>query len=253
MSHFDPERYSRRQSPIHLWEPRTRIISLSVLIISLAMAGSIRQAAAGLIISFCLVLISRLPFSHVSRFMKWPAIFLLPLAVIVPFTAGGDKVALPAVSFLSIAPSAQGILLGILLLTRGLAAALVALVIVSTAPFTVTIRALEDLGLPGSLTQLFLFSYRYVFLLNDELQTMSRSMICKGFAKKSDLNTLRVLAIALTMLFIRSYERALGVFYSMLSRGYSGELPVSGRCKIKRRDFIKSLLVLGAALGICFL
>ena len=128
-----------------------------------------------------------------------------------------------------------------------------ALVIVSTAPFTVTIRALEDLGLPGSLTQLFLFSYRYVFLLNDELQTMSRSMMCKGFAKKSDLNTLRVLAIALTMLFIRSYERALGVFYSMLSRGYSGELPVSGRCKIKRRDFIKSLLVLGAALGICFL
>jgi cobalt/nickel transport system permease protein len=185
--------------------------------------------------------------------MKWPAIFLLPLAIIVPFTAGGDKIVMPFLSSSDIAPSSQGIILGILLLTRGLSAAIVALVIVSTAPFTMTIRALEDLGLPDSLAQLFLFTYRYVFLLSDQLNTMSRSMKSKGFVKRSDLKTLRVLAMVLTMLFIRSYERALGVYYSMLSRGYSGELTGSDRCKIKCKDFAKSLLVVGAAFGICVL
>lgn len=246
MTHFDPERYSRLVSPIHRWEPRARVLSLFVLIFSVALAESILQAFAGLCISFALILISRLPLAHVSRFMKWPALFLLPLVILLPFTAGGDR--LSAVPFFSL--SSQGIQLGLLFLIRGLGAALLALLIMSTAPFTATIRALQDLGLPSPLTQIFLFAYRYVFLLNEELLTMSHSMNCRGFVKRSDLKTARILAMAFAMLLIRSYERSEGVFNAMLSRGYQGELTGSRRRKILNSDFIKSFLVVGAALGV---
>jgi len=246
MSHFDPERYSRLESPIHRWDPRARILSLFVLIFSIALAGSILQALVGFCASFSLILISRLPLAHVARFMKWPVIFLLPLVIFLPFTTEGDRL----FAFQFISPSIQGIYLGQLFLIRGLGAALLALLIVGTAPFTITIKALQDMGLPGSLTQIFLFAYRYIFLLNEEFQTMSRSLQCKGFLKRSDLKTARILAMAFAMLLIRSYERSEDVFHAMLSRGYRGELPCRGRQAITGSDCLKSLLVVSAALGI---
>ncbi len=246
MSRFDPERYSRLGSPIHRWDPRARIVSLFVLIFSVALAGDIPQALAGLFISFLLIMISRLPLSHVARFMKWPILFLLPFVVILPLTAGGE----PLFSISILSPSAQGLFLGLLFFIRGTGAALLSLLIVGTAPFTVTIKALQDLGLPGSLTQIFLFAYRYVFLLGEELQTMIRSMESKGFVKKSNSRTAWVLAKALAMILIRSYERSENVFLAMLSRGYSGKISYGKTCKISVNDFFKGFLVVGAAVGI---
>lgn len=253
MGHFDPERYSRISSPVHLWEPRVKALSLFLLICCLAMAGSIRQAAVGLIISLVLVNLARFPLNHVLRFMKWPAIFLLPLAVILLFTGDGSEMTSLQLLHLHIPWSSQGANLGLLLLIRGLGASMVAMVLVGAAPFTVTVQALHDLGLPSTLSQIFLFAYRYVFLLNEELLTMSRSMSCKGFLKRSDLRTARVLAMSLSMLFIRSYERAQAVYLAMLSRGYRGEF--SSRCgaKINRSDCVKSFIISAFSLGILLL
>ena len=246
MSHFDAERYSRLDSPLHRWEPRIKLISLFVLIFSVALAGDISAALAGLAVSLSLILISGLPLSHVAGFMKWPVLFLLPLLIFLPFTAGGE----PLFSIYFLAPSIQGIFLGLLLLIRGLGAALLALILVGTAPFNVTINALHSLGLPDPLTQIFLFSYRYIFLLNEELQTMSRSLDSRGFVKKSDLRTARILALSVGMLLIRSYERSEEVFNAMLSRGYRGTVPAGRGQDIKGSDLFKSLLVVGAALFI---
>lgn len=250
MSHFDPERYSRLSSPVHLWEPRARTLSLFLLICSLAMAESLRQAAVGFLISLVLVNTTRFPLDHVLRFMRWPAIFLLPLAVILPFTGDAGEIASVPLLHLHVPWSSQGVYLGLLFLIRGLGASLVAMVLVGAAPFTVTIQALYDLGLPSTLSQIFLFAYRYVFLLNEELMNMGRSMSCKGFMKRSDLRTAQVLAMSMTMLFIRSYERAEAVYLAMLSRGYQGEFTSNGGEKIDRSDFVKGVMVLAAALSI---
>ncbi|OPY51610.1 MAG: Energy-coupling factor transporter transmembrane protein EcfT [Methanosaeta sp. PtaU1.Bin112] len=246
MSHFDPEKHSCLGSAIHSWDPRAKIVSLLVLIFAIALAGSILPALAGLCVSISLVLISRIPLAHVAGFMKWPVIFLLPLALFLPFTTEGD--CLYSFQFLSV--SRQGLFFSLLYLTRGVAAALLALLIVGTAPFTVTIKALQEMGLPASLTQIFLFAYRYVFLLNEEFSIMSRSLQCKGFVRRSDLKTARTLAMAFAMLLIRSYERSLAVYNAMLSRGYRGDIPIPGRNGLAASDLFKSLLVLGAAFSI---
>jgi cobalt/nickel transport system permease protein len=246
MSHFNAERYSSLSSPIHCWEPRVRLISLLLLIISIALAGNIAEALAGLVVSLLLTRLSRLPLSHAAGFMKWPFLFLLPLLVLLPFTAGGE----PIFAFCSLKPTGQGLLLGIIFLIRGTGAALLALLVVATAPFTATINAFHSLGLPGSLTQIFLFAYRYIFLLKEELKSMSRSLDSRGFVKRSDLRTARMLALAVGMLFIRSYERSEDVFNAMLSRGYQGTAQAGSREEIRGTDILKGLLVVGAAFAI---
>jgi cobalt/nickel transport system permease protein len=246
MSHFDPEKHSHLQSPIHDWDPRVKIISLLVLIFSIALTGSILPALVGLCVSVSLVLISRIPLDHVAGFMKWPIIFLLPLAIFLPFTTEGDCL----YSFQILSVSRQGIFFSLLYLIRGLAASLLALLIVGTAPFTMTIRALQDMGIPESLTQIFIFAYRYIFLLNEEFSIMSRSLQSKCFEKRSDLKTARTLAMAFTMLLIRSYERSLAVYHAMLSRGYRGMIACHGGRGFTVSDLLKSLFVVGAALGI---
>jgi len=246
MSHLDVEKYTRLESPIHKWEPRSKILSLFVLIFSVALAGDMLKALAGLATSIILIFISKLPLRHVAGFMKWPVLFLLPFVFLLPFTAGGDSL----FAFSVLTPSSQGLSLGLLFFVRGLGAALLALLIVGTAPFSVTVKALQDMGLPGPLTQIFLFAYRYAFLLSEELQTMSRSLDSKGFVRRTDIRTARVLGMALTMLIIRSYERSESVFLAMLSRGYTGTVVSGRRSEIRGSDILKSVLAAGAALGI---
>lgn len=78
MSGFDPDRFSRLDSPLHNWEARTRLISLFILIISIVIAGDIIHALAGLAISILLVLISGLPLSQAVSFYEMA--FYLPPA-----------------------------------------------------------------------------------------------------------------------------------------------------------------------------
>ncbi|MCU0637160.1 MAG: cobalt ECF transporter T component CbiQ [Methanothrix sp.] len=248
MSSFDLERYSDLNSPLHRWETRVKLISLFVLIISIVIAVEVSQALAGLIVSMLLVLISGLPFHHVLGFMKWPFFFLLPLLVILPITTEGE--ALFSYHFLTL--SSQGLHLGLLFMIRGIAAALLALIMAGTAPFNVNINALKSLGMPGPLTQIFLFAYRYIFLLNEDLQTMRRSLASKGFEMRSSARSARIMAMAVAMLLIRSYERSEDVFNAMISRGYQGRLPSGQKIMIKGSDLLKGFSVVAAALLIQF-
>lgn len=246
MSSFDPERYSGINSPLHHWETRIKLISLFVLIISIVIAREVSQALAGLIVAILLVLISRLPFHHVLGFMKWPFIFLLLLLVILPFTVEGQSL----LSYHSLTLSLQGLHLGLLFMIRGIAASLLALIMAGTAPFNVNINALKSLGMPGPLTQIFLFAYRYIFLLNEDLQTMRRSLASKGFEIRSSAKSARIMAMAVAMLLIRSYERSEDVFNAMLSRGYQGILPSGRKMMIEGSDLFKGFSVVAAALFI---
>lgn len=249
MSGFDPERYLHLDSPLHNWEGRTRLISLFLLIFSIVIAREISQALAGLAISILLVLISGLPLPQAVAFMKWPFIFLLPMLLILPITTSGEI----HLDFGLIKISQEGLHLGLLFMIRGLAAAFSALIIVGTAHFNVNINALRSLGMPSPLTQIFLFTYRYVFLLYDELQTMRRSLDSKGFEMRSNVKSAGILATAVAMLLIRSYERSEDVFNAMLSRGYDGRLPSIQRQNIRLIDLFKGALICAAAVVIHFI
>ena len=79
---------------------------------------------------------------------------------------------------------------------------------------------------------------------------MKRSLDSKGFEMRSNVRSAGILATAIAMLLIRSYERSEDVFNAMLSRGYEGRLPSIQRQNIGLIDLFKGALVCAAAVGI---
>jgi cobalt/nickel transport system permease protein len=244
MSGLDIEGHAGIDSPIHRWDPRAKIASILILIFSVVMVQSIRVALLGLALSLAVLLASRLPLGDVARRVRWPVIFLLPIFFILPFTGGGER----TVAISTVDLSLDGILLGSLILTRGVAAVILAYPLFATSPFNITVQAMRGLKMPEVTAQIFLFTYRYLFLLREEMISIEKSLASKSFAKKTDLRTARVIGTALGMLFVRSYERSERIYRAMVSRGYEGTLPSTVKFEMKRADWAKSFAVAGAAL-----
>ncbi len=246
MSHLEIDGYSHLDSPIHRWDPRVKIASMLFLIFSVVLLKSLAVALLGLAASIGLLLLSRLPFAYVSQGVKWPALFLLPFPLILPLTVDGER----ALTLFNISFSIDGFEQGMLMMTRGLAAVVLIYPLFGSSPFNTTIHAMRGLGLPEAVTQIFLFAYRYLFLLREQFTSMNRSLASKGFSKKTDLRTAGVLGAALGMLFIRSYERSDRIYKAMLSKGYTGTLPGSELFSMNGFDLLKALMVLGLAVGL---
>ena len=124
---------------------------------------------------------------------------------------------------------------------------------IGTMKFNTTIKALETLKVPAKLTQLITFTYRYIFVLIEEVQTMSRSLTSRGFGERLSMHTLTTIAKLIGTLFVRSHERAERVYHAMASRGYEGNLHTLVEFKMCRMDIAKAatLMALAIALNLC--
>lgn len=244
MSGLDIDGTAGIDSSIHRWDPRAKIASIFVLIFSVVMLEKISVALLGLGLSIALLIASRLPLRDVARRVRWPVIFILPIFFILPFTGGGER----TVTLVTFDLSLDGILLGSLILARGVSAVILAYPLFATSPFNITVQAMRGLRVPEAAAQIFLFTYRYLFLLSEEMRSIERSLASKSFAKKTDLRTAKVIGTALGMLFVRSYERSERIYRAMVSRGYDGALPSTVKFEMKGADWAKSIAVVGAAL-----
>lgn len=242
------EQYSNRDSIIHNWDPRARIISLVVLIVSIATLQSLAMASLGLALSLAIVVVSRISWRQIAVNLRWSLLFLLLFPLILPLTMDGRTIA----SFSILSVSCEGMLLGSLILMKGLAAVILAQVMLASCPFSVTALAMKEIGVPNSLVQIFLFSYRYIDLLAQELTTTFRSLSARGFERRSDARTAKVYGNALGALLISSLLRSERIFSSMASRCYRGQLATSREWRMNFWDWMKCAIVLTMALALHF-
>jgi cobalt/nickel transport system permease protein len=242
------ERYSNRNSIIHNWDPRARIVSLALLIISIATLKSPAMAAIGLALSLTILAISLLSWRQIAVNLRWPVLFLSLFLLILPLTVDGRSIA----SFSILSVSCEGVSLGLSIFLKGLAAVILAQVLLASCPFSVTALAMKDLGVPNSLVQIFLFTYRYIDLLAQELTNTFRSLSARGFERRSDIRTAKVYGNALGALLISSILRSERIFYSMVSRCYSGQIATSREWRMNLQDWTKCAIVLAIALALHF-
>jgi cobalt/nickel transport system permease protein len=175
--------------------------------------------AAALMLSAFSVAAARLNWVQVLRGLVAPAVFLLLLWVVLPWTHGGDPwfQAGPVV----ISRSGAGLCLRISLKTAALVLTLMALI--STMTLDTLGNALSRLGVPDKMVYLMLITYRYLFLLEQEYQRLIRAMKIRNFRPGTNLHTYRTYAYLVGMLFVRASERARRVHWAMVCRGFSGK------------------------------
>lgn len=171
------------------------------------------------------------------------------LAVLLPFTEGGERV---EVAGLSLSVSGLYAAWGIVVKgTLGVAASL-------TVAATTTARelpvALSRLGVPALVTSVLVLTIRYIDVLTAEAGRMRTARLSRGDSPRT-LHQAGALAKGVGALFLRSYERGERVYLAMLSRGYDGHVPAmalgpGGAARASVRQWGLALLPVAAAVAV---
>jgi cobalt/nickel transport system permease protein len=224
MAQFGLDQYAHLDSPIHRWEPRTKLIGLIGLVFAFSAVRDVRLLPAMYLVTALLFLLSRLPLRFLLLRLKLPGYFLLFLVAILPFITGETVL-------LRLGPLAlrqEGLLEAGIIASRFLCIITVTLILFGTSPFLTSIKALRALGMPVILADMMLLTYRYLFEMAETLTTMRTAIRLRGFdGSRFSRRNLHTLAALIGSLLVRSYEQADQVYKAMILRGYGAEHGVS--------------------------
>ncbi|HEX6235465.1 MAG TPA: cobalt ECF transporter T component CbiQ [Jiangellaceae bacterium] len=141
-------------------------------------------------------------------------------ALLLPVISGG-----PRVDVLGLSLSEDGLLAGWNILAKGTLGVVAAILLAATTDARALLIGLQRLRLPARLVEIAAFMVRYADVVISDMQRMRIARESRGFQGRH-LGHLRVVAQSAGALFIRSYERGERVHLAMLSRGYTGAMPL---------------------------
>ena len=121
---------------------------------------------------------------------------------------------------------------------------LVMMLLVHTTSRTQLLFGLERLHLPRILVMMLSFMYRYVDVMRAQLQAAHRALISRAPSLTRRRRVLLYGNLAGSML-IRAYDRGERIHAAMLSRGFTGTLPLADAPRLTARD---GLLLAGTVL-----
>ncbi|WP_405144422.1 cobalt ECF transporter T component CbiQ [Sphaerisporangium sp. NBC_01403] len=163
--------------------------------------------------------VARVPAGFVLRRMVIEVPFVV-FAVALPIIGLGARV-----EVLGLSLSAEGLWAAWNILAKATLGVVASILLAATTEPRMMLLGAQRLRLPQLLVQIATFMLRYMDVILDEMRRMRVARESRGFAAR-DVRHLPVLAKSAGALFIRSYERGERVHLAMLSRGYTGSMPV---------------------------
>lgn len=171
------------------------------------------------------------------------ALFAVPL----PFLLDGPG---PAWQFGPVRFSAHGALVGVLLTVRALTVVSLTLTLLATTPSDALLKAAHSLGIPSLLVQVALMSYRYLFVLADELHRLRIAVRVRGFRNRTSRHAYRTVGQVAGTLLVRSHERAERVYDAMRCRGFDGQFRSLVAFKTRPADVAAFVIIVAASAGL---
>lgn len=219
MSHHDEMDRFAKSSRFFLFDARVKLASTVALVITAAFLRDIQSLLIVLAFAVLMILVAAVPLHHVAEN------YLLAL----PFIA----VASFALAFTSSLINAETMFL------RVSASVLTLILLTTTTPFFEMMAAFRWFRMPRLLANLILFTYRFIFVLQDEAARMKLARKARGFTGGRHLfekHAFRTLSSSVGMIFVRSSQRGSDMFDALLMRGYDGEVRTLRRPKVHLRD-----------------
>lgn len=146
--------------------------------------------------------------------------FMLVLVGFLPFTVPGETVATLA----GLTISAEGLHRAAEILLTANTVMLAGLALLGTLDPVRLGYALGRLRVPDKLVHLFLFTVRYVGILQDEYGRLRRAMRARAFRPGNNRHSWRAFGWLFGMLLVRGLERSRRVHAAMKCRGFEGRL-----------------------------
>jgi cobalt/nickel transport system permease protein len=234
-------------SPLARLDARWRLAGLLVLIAATALPRSLMASAVALGVALLLAALARLPPRWYAEALAAVAAALALFALPLPLLLRGPG---PEWHLGPITLSAHGALVALLLTLKALALVTLSLVLLATGPLDATLKAAHSLRVPGLLIQLALLSYRYLFVLADELIRLRRALRVRGFRNRANRHSYRTIGQVCGTLLARGVERAERVHHAMRCRGFDGRFRSLTDFRTRAADVLAFLLLLAAAVGV---
>ncbi len=233
MKHSFIDRYSDLDSPVHRIDSRVKLLLVFLAIITVVSEPQARLFPfafyGGLIL--VLILMSRLPLVFVLKRFMLLSPFILLAALFYPVSLLISKEAQLA----SIRDEPFRVALSIFC-KAGLSILLL-IWLISTEKFHNLLIGMRKLRMPRLIGIISALMYRYIFIFGDEALKTTRARESRTPGKLK-MNKVKVYSNQMAMIFLRSWERSVMIYQSMLSRGFSGELPAMQRMAINRNDML---------------
>ena len=202
MRHDFLDRYSRLASPVHRLPTAFKLV-VSLCLIASTVAVNFSHQWFFLLMALTLVAISAtttIPWRFIFGRLVMLEPFALGIAVMALFQQNGTAI------FLSIMTKSTLCLFTVILLSN-------------TTPFSDLLHTLKRFGVPKLLITILALMYRYLFVLIDEAERLSRARSSRTFSV-SRLSRWHTLASLIGQLFVRSTERAERIYAAMSARGW---------------------------------
>ncbi|KWX03393.1 cobalt ABC transporter permease [Carbonactinospora thermoautotrophica] len=238
--------YRHGHSLVHRLPPQVKIVALVgfVLVVVATPREQFWAFGAYALLLAAVGAVARVPPGFVLRRLVIEVPFLA-FAAALPFVAIGERV-----HFLGVSLSVPGLYGAWNILVKGTLGVAASILLAATTELREILLGLERLRLPRLLVQIAAFMLRYADVVTGEMERMRIARESRGFRAR-DLRQAPVLARSLGSLFIRSYERGERVYLAMLSRGYSGSMPVLVEGRAAPREWLLAAVLPAAALLVC--
>jgi cobalt/nickel transport system permease protein len=232
-------------APIGRFDPRWKLAALLLAALAAALLQTFAASCAALLLTMVLVLLGGIPGRWYGRRMTTLLLVLAPFVVWLPWLVPGDgwDMGLLHLSF-------AGLALAALIVVKAFAIVTLMLVLWTTAPPDSTLKAAHALHVPGLLIQLIVLTYRYVFLLGEELGRLRVALRVRGYRNRPSLHSYRTVGHVTAALVIRSYERAERVGQAMRCRGFDGRFRSLAESHTRPADVAGFCAIVLAAAGL---
>jgi cobalt/nickel transport system permease protein len=233
------QRATDRQTVLDGLDPRVRVGSAGVLSLLPILLERRDSLAVLLVLALGLCLAEFIPAGYLIRRIAAVNTFMLMVVLILPWSVAGE--ALFTVGNLQY--SEQGLSQAILILLKCNSVMLTFTAFISTMEPVVLGHALDKLRLPSKLTHLFLFTLRYLTVLEDEYRQLRQAMSLRQFQSGLNIHTLKTFGNLVGMLLVRALDRSERIMDAMICRGYSGKFYAMRHYVIRSVDYGALLLV----------
>lgn len=242
-SRFGPILFA--DSPLARLDPRWKLAGLSLAALLVVLPQSLLPALAALGFSWLLILFGRIPLWHYCR-RAMPVILLVGLFVVwLPFVTPGPDIEIGSVSI-----SERALMRAGLVLAKAVTVFTFMLLLWSTTPLETALKAAHALYVPGLIVQMLALTYRYIFLLRDELRRLRIALRTRGFRGSVSTHACRTLGHAGGSMLVRSVERAERVHHAMHCRGFDGRFRALTEFQTRPADVIFCIALVGTTLGL---
>lgn len=219
-------------------------LTLALLVMVVSYQGfAFQLLVAALCLMVCYAM--KVPWKAVAKRFSEPVFLILVIGLLKIFFSEGVSIFSFHVAGVSLTASREGLMEGLMIGSRILAAVTLMAVLAFSTPFMELMAALSWFRIPRGFVEVLLYAYRYIFVLTEDAEVIYNAQKNRlGYAAfRRRFSSLGVLTGSLVL---KAFENSQNVTTAMIQRGYNGHIPLMRHRPLRSSEVFLSLLFITA-------